>query len=125
MKNIILHSKNLNNSLVFYRALFARMPNELKPSCIQFETNQLQLKIIESEAAQMNSQHVLEIWDHKELEQVSHRMSRFKSMERMKEDCEEVGLAIGLIDPDGHKWVIGDPEAEVRFEKCYLNTVTI
>lgn len=122
MDEIILISKNLNNSLVFYRSLFNRMPLEIEVDCIQFETDQFRLKIIESMSVGNREQYILEVSERAELQEINRRMSRFRMIEHIKEECEDIGNAIELTDPDGNRWVIGDPEMNVHFEKCYIDS---
>ncbi|WP_425389963.1 hypothetical protein [Ekhidna sp.] len=121
MKTIALNSRNLNNSLVFYRSLLDRMPDEISPNLIRYETDQFRLDIIESDDAN-DGRNTLEVKERSELQEISRRMSRFKKIERFKEECENIGKAIGLTDPDGNKWVIGNPEEKVHFEKCYIDS---
>lgn len=122
MKKIAINSRNLNNSLVFYRSLFDRMPDEISPNVIRFETDQFRLDIVESVNDAKGGRHILEVKERSELHEISRRMSRFKKIERLKEECENIGKAIGLTDPDGNKWVIGNPEEKVNFEKCYIDS---
>jgi len=56
------------------------------------------------------------------LDKVYGRMRKFFSLAQLRNDCEKIQDAIGLIDPDGNKWIIGDPMSEVDFQKCYFNT---
>lgn len=122
MKTIALNSRNLNNSLVFYRSLLDRMPDEISPNLIRYETDQFRLDIIESVKDAKGGRHILEVKERSELQEISRRMSRFKKIERLKEECENIGKAIGFTDPDGNKWVIGNPEEQVHFEKCYIDS---
>ena len=114
-----LNSRNLNDSLVFYRALFDKMPDELSLHALRFSTDQFQLDIQEGESEATQTLN-LEIKTKNELEIIHQRMNRFLSKERLKENCEVIHKAIGLIDPDGNHWRIGDPNADVQFEKCYV-----
>ncbi|WP_424962915.1 hypothetical protein [Ekhidna sp.] len=122
MKIISLNSNNLNNSLVFYRSLLDQMPEDIGPNVIRFKTDQFRLDIIESVNDAEDGHHVLEVKDHSVLQEINRRMSRFRKIERLKEECENIGKAIGLTDPDGNKWVIGNPEVTVHFEKCYIDS---
>ena len=124
MKLIRIQSSNLNNSLVFYRALLDRMPQEITPSCIQFKAENFNLEIIESKGKHESQTNEFEIQDSFEVVKIYQRMSRFNAIEKMKEDCEVVDRAIGLTDPDGNRWVIGDPDVHVHFEKCYIELIT-
>ena len=123
MKEIIIKSSNLNNSLVFYRALLNRMPDEITPSCIRFKIEQFILIIRESTTPDHKINHLI-VSEQKSLDQINQRMSRFNGLERLQEDCEIVDKAIGITDPDGNKWVVGDPEVTVNFKKCYLELET-
>ncbi|MEP0986193.1 hypothetical protein [Ekhidna sp.] len=125
MKIIKIQSSNLNNSLVFYRALLNRMPLEITPSCIQFETEHFILEVAESIGAHKIQTNVFEIQDAHELAKINQRMSRFNAIEKMIKNCEVVDRAIGLTDPNGNRWVIGDPEVKVDFKKCYIELITI
>ncbi|MEQ9468852.1 MAG: hypothetical protein RLN88_15690 [Ekhidna sp.] len=120
MKKYFVKSENLNNSLVFYRALFDRMPDRMGVDRMQFTINDFQLEVIEGKATEQDADFELRISDKDKLEKIGARMSRFKSVEKLNSDCEVIDQSIGLIDPDGYRWVVGNPEAEVRFEKCYV-----
>ncbi|MEO9483255.1 MAG: hypothetical protein ABJG47_07415 [Ekhidna sp.] len=114
-----IKSRNLNDSLVFYRALFNKMPDLLSLDYLRFNTDQFQLEITEG-ISNTNQTLLMEINDGNDLKAIHNRMSRFLSKERLKEDCEVIQEAIGLIDPDGNHWRVGDPNTEVQFEKCYV-----
>ncbi|MEO9872327.1 hypothetical protein [Ekhidna sp.] len=124
MKKYLVNSKNLNNSLVFYRELFEKMPHLLSPSNILFETTQFQLQITESLKSNENEPYFLKA-NQIQLQDINHRMSRFQSIERLKNECEKLDKAIGLIDPDGQKWIVGEFDSNIHFEKCYTNETTI
>lgn len=125
MNIIKLQSSNLNNSLVFYRALLNQMPLEITPSCLQFKTEHFILEIAESIGAHKMRTNVFEIRDAHELAKINQRMNRFNAIEKMGKDCEVVNGAIGLTDPNGNRWVIGDPKVKVDFKKCYIELITI
>jgi len=38
----------------------------------------------------------------------------------MNNDCLKIERAMGWLDPDGNKWIIGNPQGEVQFQKCYF-----
>lgn len=114
-----IKSQNLNNSLVFYRALFDRMPTRLDFDSIVFKTDQFRLEIEEG-LSLIHESMTMKVHDKKELKLIHRRMNRFRGIERLKSNCEVIESTIGLIDPDGHRWKIGDPMADVEFEKCYV-----
>ena len=122
MKKYILKTKNLNDSLVFYRTLFNRMPDELTGWQMSFRLPTFQL-VVQEEVDPMIAPNVLEfeISDSDQLSDVYDRMSRFMAIAKFNDDCEVLDDAFGLIDPDGNRWIIGNPEADVHFEKCYFN----
>lgn len=66
---------------------------------------------------------MIKVEDRQELEAINKRTSRFRALAHMQNDCEAMGKAMGLIDPDGVMWVIGDSSADVKFEKCYISSV--
>ncbi len=119
MKKYQIQSQNLNNSLVFYRHLFDKMPDDFGIDYIKFITDKLHLEIREGVSGAIQNL-MLEVNEEAELKKISKRMRRFRSLERFKENCSEVGQTIGLIDPDGHRWKIGDPASEPDYEKCYV-----
>lgn len=114
-----IKSRNLNDSLVFYRALFNKMPDHLSLDYLRFNTDQFQLEISEG-AGESNQTLLIEVNKRDDLKAIHNRMNRFLSKERLKENCEIIHKAIGLIDPDGNHWRVGDPHTEVQFEKCYV-----
>ncbi|WP_436514804.1 hypothetical protein [Ekhidna sp. To15] len=118
MKEYSIKSQNLNDSLVFYRALFNTMPERLGIDFLEFNTSQFRLKIAEgkSRSHQMLTMKI----EKAELNNIHNRMKRFLLKERLKENCEVIDKAIGLIDPDGNYWRVGDLTSDVQFEKCYV-----
>ena len=122
MKQYSIKSFNLTNSLVFYRALFNGMPQRMNATELSFQSEQVSLQVSESLLHDKQAQpFVFPIHAHVELHEVSRRMARFHLVGRATQNCTEIREAIGLIDPDGYKWIIGDPTAKVEFEKCYVN----
>ena len=117
MMKYLIKSQNLNNSLVFYRALFDKMPEHLGIDFMQFDTDDFRLVI--EEGISHPQILTLEVGN-EELLDIHRRMNRFLSKERMKENCEVIHETIGLTDPDGNHWRIGNPLVEVQFEKCYV-----
>ena len=116
-----IQSSNLNNSLVFYHALLDRMPIQMDASSMTFEYPDFILIVREREGGQSMTPHLhLKVNDPIELEAVNERMRRFRPIAQLNNECEVLDRAIGLMDPDGNKWVIGDPNTEVQFEKCYI-----
>ena len=120
MKEYLIYSKNLNNSLAFYRALFDRMPVELSTQRLVFVVEDFRLEI--SEAAGSEA-HMLTypLWDKTQLISIHERMKRFRSVERFRSDCQELSQSFGLKDPDGNRWKVGDPSAVIHFDQCYFN----
>ncbi len=112
-----IKSQNLNNSLVFYRALFDKMPDHLGIDFMHFDTTNFRLVI--EEGISQSQTLTLEV-ENSELPNIYQRMNRFLSKVRLKENCEIIREAIGLIDPDGNHWHIGNPTVEIQFEKCYV-----
>ncbi|WP_421871042.1 hypothetical protein [Marinoscillum sp.] len=123
MKLHQINSSNLSNSLVFYRSLFNKMPQVITPYYIQFHLPNFQLEINEKPSSTDEDSPVLhlEIDDQMELEAISKRMSRFKSLASFQGNCEVVDKSIGLTDPDGTKWIIGDTASTTSFDKCYVS----
>lgn len=121
MTHYKINSRNLSNSLVFYRALFNQMPKTITPSQLQFKMPGIDLDIVECNEPNDSSKLLkLDVSNFPDLEAISKRMSRFKSVAGVQGNCEVLDKAIGLIDPDGSKWLVGDPNADVQFEKCYI-----
>ncbi|MEM7297078.1 MAG: hypothetical protein AAF391_02300 [Bacteroidota bacterium] len=121
MKRYLLHTRNINNSLVFYRALFNRMPDELDGWRMKYFLPKLQVEIVEDEIPPKEGGiQSLEVKVYDQLAALNKRMKRFRSVVNWKEDCKRLGDAFGLLDPDGNKWIIGNPQTEVHFEKCYV-----
>ena len=121
MKHLI-HTKNLNNSLVFYRSLFNRMPDSINHNSIRFIEGDFQLRIEESESDNIAYEPIhLPVEDQGELVHIHDRMKRFMGAERIKENCERIDKTIGLTDLDGYQWIIGAHDPNVKFEKCYFN----
>jgi len=120
MKEYMIESKNLNNSLVFYRALFDRMPEHLSEQLLIFSTSLFTLNI---KASASDSKKVLEyrIAKKEELVAVHKRMNRFMGIQKFSNKCMKLDNSIGLIDPDGNRWKIGDPSSITDFNKCYFN----
>ena len=122
MNKISIQSANLNNSLVFYRALFNRMPDSLRPDGFHYVFNYRSVEVTEIIHPQESDANDPLEWEipPTELQEISKRMSRFQTVGRAMQACTELGSAIGLIDPDGNKWIVGDPSSSVEFEKCYV-----
>ena len=122
MKNqIIINTKDLHSSLMFYRTLFNKMPEQIDPEFLIFSVENLIIKLVESEA--LNEPEVViqyQINSREDLIEINHRMRRFKKMQILMNHCQTIGQSLGYIDPNGVKWKIGDDEAETQFDKCYL-----
>ena len=118
-----IESTNLNNSLAFYHALFNRMPDVLDENSMLFHMEAFSLLVQETSVATPLSQGELnfQIQQKEELIAVNDRMRRFRAIAQMNNHCEVLDEAFGLMDPDGNKWVVGDPRKKVQFEKCYIN----
>ncbi len=126
MKKYKVLSQNLSNSLVFYRALFNRMPDVLAFDRIVFLLPEFELEIKESlETVEQQESFLLPISSESELQAIARRMHRFQSIGRMQNDCESITEAIGLEDPDGYRWVIGNPKTTVNFNKCYIENQSL
>lgn len=120
-KEYVIESRNLNNSLAFYRALFNRMPLRLDTQSMTYQLRDFKLTVLETSPVVPTDQPLLLPISVEELVEVNERMRRFRAVASLKNDCEVLERAIGLIDPDGNKWVVGEPHEEVHFEKCYIN----
>ncbi|WP_258099145.1 hypothetical protein [Marinoscillum pacificum] len=117
-----INSTNLSNSLVFYRSLFNKMPQVITPFYIQFHLDDFQLEIKESHEVEQDEQTLhLQISDKLELEAINKRMSRFRSIASFQGNCEVLDSSIGIVDPDGTKWIVGDNSKKAVFEKCYVS----
>ena len=121
MKKYQLQSNDLSTSLVFYRALFNQMPEEIGVDRLSFDTPQFQLSITEARVPAIPTDPFSLHVDEKDLIEVYDRMRRFTAKQRFREQCEELNGALGVTDPDGNQWIIGDEQREVEFEKCYIN----
>ena len=120
-KAYTIKSTNLNNSLVFYHALFNRMPEELNTDAMLFRLKELTLAVQETTSVQPSSSPLtFNIAQNSELNAANDRMRRFRTIAQINGECQVLNKAFGIIDPDGNKWVIGDPDQEVRFEECYV-----
>lgn len=123
MKKYQLHTQNMNDSLVFYRALFNRMPDELDGWKMKYSLPGLQVEIAESpDHIQESTIRSLEIRSKAQVGKIYQRMGRFMAVAKMREDCKKLDDAFGLLDPDGNKWIIGNPQSEVHFERCYIHS---
>ncbi len=121
MNKVTLAAKNLNNSLVFYRALFNRMPDELGGSAFKYRLNDLEVEISEGEKLPPQVEALsYPISDIETLTLLNVSMSRFRSLARLKNDCQLISDAFGITDPDGNNWIVGNPKTKVHFEKCYI-----
>ena len=119
----LVQSSNLNNSLVFYHTLFNRMPDEMNGVSLNFKLEDFTLVVTEDQNEPLkNEPLIFSIEDEATLAEVNDRMNRFRPIARMNNNCEVLEAAIGLMDPDGNKWIIGDPNREVHFEKCYFKS---
>ncbi len=122
MNEYILHTKDLNSSLVFYRALFDQMPSSMDAFGFEFELEGLKVRIKETKEIQPAITNPFHLKMKRiQLKKVYNKMKRFTRLNQLKEDCEKPESAIGLIDPDGYKWIIGEHQEEISFEKCYIN----
>ncbi len=122
MNEHVLHTKDLNSSLVFYRSLFDRMPDSLNAFEIVFQLENLRLRILESGTLAKKRVDPFHLKMGKiKMKKVLNKMRRFTRLNQMKEDCEKPEDAFGLMDPDGYKWIIGEYRENVSFEKCYIN----
>lgn len=121
MKKFVIHTKSLNNSLVFYRALFDRMPDEFGNWELKYETKEFLLQVIETEDPIPRGEPMsILVQNERELMQWNRRMRRFMKLGRMNNDCLILDRAFGILDPDGNKWIIGNPSTEVNYEQCYI-----
>jgi len=125
MKKYTLHTIDLSTSLVFYRALFGRMPAKIQLDRIEFETPYFHLSILEKDHPEISSNPTHYPVMKQELVELNKQMRRFTGKQRLRESCEEIKTAIGLSDPDGNRWIIGETHHEVEFEKCYVQQLNI
>ncbi len=89
---------------------------------MQFDEPGLQLEIVESKKkGRQTKAFELEVLNTSKLAEIAKRMKRFQKMGAMQNDCESLEDAIGLEDPDGYRWVIGNVSTIVNFNKCYIN----
>jgi hypothetical protein len=121
MNEYNLKSKDLNNSLVFYRALFNKMPDLIEPSRVSFSLNDFKITLNESQEVNEDfSRHLFyEITDETQLSKTYKRMKRFLSPGKIAQNCEVLSKSVGLVDLDGYKWIIGAYDENTTFEKCY------
>ncbi len=116
-----IHTTNINNSLVFYRALFDRMPDLMDHSGIEFQEPTFRLAIKEGIPSSDSSRPFhWPVQGDKELKLIHQRMHRFMGAEKLKEICDTLEDSLGLVDPDGYKWIIGVFDENLSFEKCYV-----
>lgn len=120
MKEYKIHSANLNNSLVFYRALFDRMPVLLEPRTIRFENEELVLQISEAEYEFDSKEVHWEINNKSKVRNIAKRMSRFMHVGKWANNCEALNDSFGLVDPEGNRWIIGNPTSLPQFHSCYI-----
>ena len=98
------------------------MPQVITPFYIQFHLPSFHLEISESHTMENEERTIhLEVLDKMELEAIGRRMSRFRSIVNFQGNCEVIENHIGLIDPDGTKWVIGGTSVAADFNKCYVS----
>ncbi len=122
MNEYILHTNDLNSSLVFYRALFDQMPDSMNANELVFELENFRIKILESRTIEADTHDPFHLKMNKiHLKKVYSKMKRFSRLNQLKENCEKPEDAIGLIDPDGYRWIIGENQKDISFEKCYIN----
>ena len=108
MKKFVIHTKSLNNSLVFYRALFDSMPDEFGNWELRYKTKDFLLLVIETEDPIPRSEPMnISVQSESELTKWNRRMRRFMKLGRMNNDCSVLDQAFGILDPDGNKWIIG------------------
>jgi len=123
MNECIIHTNDLNSSLVFYRSLFNRMPDVMDVNEVVFNEPHLRLKIKESNTIcedEIKEAFHLDIKKKSLLKELYKRMNRFIRLNQFIGNYEILGDTIGLIDPDGYKWIIGKYQKSISFEKCYV-----
>lgn len=117
-----IFTKNLNSSLVFYRSLFNKMPDEMTAYNLEFSSGDLKVEIIEDTSLITQNADPFHLsLSPTSLKKVLGRMKHFTRINQLKEDCEEPEKSIGLMDPDGNKWIVGAYDEDISFEKCYIN----
>lgn len=122
MNKYIVHSSNIDNSLVFYRSLLDRMPDVLSPHEVIFKEPEFELAIQDSENKEdTKGPFHLHLPLQSKLKATYKRMRRFLRKNQLAANCENLDETIGLADPDGYKWIVGKYQEEVSYEKCYIN----
>lgn len=98
------------------------MPQVITPFYIQFHLDDFQLEIKESHEAERDERTLhLQISDQLELEAINKRMSRFRSIASFQGNCEVLENNIGIVDPDGTKWIVGTLASEPSFDNCFVS----
>lgn len=120
MNDYHIEAKNINNSLVFYRALFDLMPIMLSDSMTQFRLKDFSLTIEERNELTKNEDIMFFRLQEDAVMAAYRRVERFFGKEKWLENCEKLEDTFGITDPDGNRWQVGNPESIIPFEKCYF-----
>lgn len=111
---VSLQVSNLNNSLMFYRALTGKMPDELNHDFIRFSLNANEWKIVETKETIQPVTLILEVAD-QELAVIFHRMRHLRKETEIGQACELLRTHFSITDPDRHEWIITtDIEAAIN-----------
>ncbi|MFT6866273.1 MAG: hypothetical protein ACJA08_001102 [Cyclobacteriaceae bacterium] len=106
---MILYVQNINDSLVFYRQLFNRMPTTIGLDSIHFQSNDFQLELQESEnLSQTHESHFLQFDSAEAFDHIYERMKRFLYAWPISSHCETLKNQFSIKDPDGYKWIISN-----------------
>jgi len=109
-----LYVNNINNSLVFYRALMNHMPVILEAEKLVFQMGQDEIILIESPKEQRMAPMIYHVDSRSELHQIYQRVKRFSRTFHQK-DCRIIDDRMGIEDPDGHRWIITlDPGSSIK-----------
>ena len=115
-----IKTMNINNSLVFYRALFDRMPDTMNEYRIHFQLEDLSLTVEESSEHSTKEDAMFFRLKKRDVMATYRRVERFLGKEKWKENCDKLEDTFGIEDPDGNKWQVGNQESVIHFEKCYF-----
>ncbi|MEQ8777076.1 MAG: hypothetical protein RIC30_16995 [Marinoscillum sp.] len=119
---------NLNNSVVFYRNLFNRMPDSLSFNTARFiwEEKELILTENERESGRKRS-HTIEVPSGDHLREVYARMKRYISQYAWHSQCKILEGQFAVSDPDGHQWIIRQGKVDIdssTADYCFLEQTT-
>ncbi|WP_421891704.1 hypothetical protein [Marinoscillum sp.] len=119
---------NLNNSVVFYRNLFNRMPDSISFNAARFTWEGEELILTENEKQPLvKSCLIVEVSSGEHLREMYARIKRYISQYAWHSQCKILDEQFAVSDPDGHQWIIRQGNVDINssiVDYCFLEQTT-